>query len=108
MASTQSSGAPKTIIGGVVVVVVAIVIAIVIMAIASYTLAQINSSNDDVGYDCKWTDSDSLSSLHVKLSWIISLSVIAVVFVIIGTIAVGGIAIYMKSKKANAVAVKAL
>lgn len=96
------------IVGGVAVIVVAIVIGVVIMAIASYTLAQINGSNDDVGYDCEWKNSESLSSLHVKLSWIISLSAIAVAFVVIGTLAAGGIAIYMKSKKSNAVALKAL
>jgi hypothetical protein len=71
---------------GAVGLVVIIVILIVIMSIASYTLAQINNTEDEPDYGCKWDDSESLKSLHVKLSWTISLSVIGLVLTILGII----------------------
>lgn len=76
-------------IAAVILTIVVVIIAVVILAVASYALAQINKSDDDEDYDCDWKDSPSLKGLHVKLSWAISLSVIFIVFVIVGAIGVG-------------------
>lgn len=79
-------GNTKIIIGGITAVIIVIAVAIVVMAIASYMLAQLNNSDDDDGYECEWEDSESLSGLHTKLSWVISLSVIAVVLMILAVV----------------------
>lgn len=63
--------------------VVLFVILVVILAIASYTLAQIGNTEDEPDYGCDWSDSESLKSLHVKLAWTVSLSLIGAILVVI-------------------------
>jgi len=79
-------------VGVAVIVVILIVLAVIALTFAAYTMAQIDNSQDDPGYGCSWKDSESLSSLHAKLAWTISLSAIFIVVAILGLIGLGVLA----------------